>query len=259
MNTLASFLLIILSIIFLLLGVFSILGYYQFDIPPVVAVFNLPSVAVILGGTFFQVFVSYPLTQIAEAARNFFPWIYSNRFETKSRLAIIETVLRWQESYQTSRQNTWTTIKEKRTDHVERYLIELLETNYKKEDFLGLARTKISSIDHLSARSQRIYSLLAGSSPAFGMLGTILGLLVMFKNFGDDMQLATGMGFALITTLYGIFMSQFVWIPASKRIAQYYLNLKFNYALMTEGLYLIMEEKSPLYIQDYLEAKIYGS
>jgi chemotaxis protein MotA len=245
-----------LSMLVFLLGILVQTGYVVVEFPDYLMVLNLPSVAIIVGGTFFQLFVSYPTSQIRGGFHNFLPRIYSKRFDYTSRLAEIGRVLEWQQFYLKSKQNAWPLLKTKSKSDFETELFELLETNYHKQDFVELAYAKISNLDRQVNQHVKVFHLLSVSSPAFGMLGTIIGLMVMFNNFENDVQLASGIGLALMTTLYGIFFSQFVWIPAAKRINQYHVDLGFNYEILIEGLELIFEEKSAMYIQDYLTAKV---
>ena len=245
-----------LSILIFLLGVLMVTGHVAVEIPTYLMVLNLPSIAVIIGGTFFQLFVSYPISQILGGFYNFLPRIYSKRFDYDSRLGEVTRVLEWQQLYLKSKQNAWPVLKVQSESDFESHIFELLETNYQKQDFLELAYAKINSLERQVNQSVKVFHLLSVSSPAFGMLGTIIGLLVMFNNFESNIQLASGIGLALMTTLYGIFFSQFVWIPASKRIQQFHSDLTFNYGILIEGLVLIIEEKSSLYIQDYLKAKV---
>jgi chemotaxis protein MotA len=256
MKFLITLVVILLSILMLAAGAFSTLGFFDLDLPPLLMLINFPSIALILGGTFFQLFVTYPVNQIGRAFLDFLPRISSRKFDQSRRKKQIDKILDWQGNFQKSRQNAWSDLAKNNTNSFESYLFNLLQTNYKVEEFVELYQTKIANLDRKSSQSYKVFQTLAGSSPAFGMIGTVLGLMVMFRNFENDVQLASGIGLALMTTLYGIFFSQLIWIPAAKRVQQFYSDLKFNYDVLLEGIVLILEEKSPLYIRDYLQAKI---
>lgn len=256
MKFLITLVFILISLVLLALGVSSTLGFFDPDLPPILLLINLPSIALILGGTFFQLFVTFPINQVGMALLDFFPRISSRKFDQSRRTKQIETILGWQANFQKSRQSAWPVLAQSNPKGFESYLFNLLQTNYKVEEFMELYQTKISNLDRKSNQSYKIYQTLAGSSPAFGMIGTVLGLMVMFRNFENDVQLASGIGLALMTTLYGIFFSQLIWIPAAKRVQQFYSDLKFNYDVLVEGIVLILEEKSSLYIRDFLQAKI---
>ena len=247
---------ILLSLGLFALGIFSSLGYFNPDLPPLLLILNLPSMALIIGGTFFQLFVTFPSNQIGKAFLDFLPRLSSKGLKKKQGMEQIETILYWQSTYQKSRQNAWSILDKNKVSVFESYLFKLLETNYGIDEFVELYHTKLSSLERNSNQSFKIFQTLAGSSPAFGMMGTVIGLMVMFNNFENDVQLASGIGLALMTTLYGIFFAQLIWIPAAKRVQQFYSELKFNYDVLLEGIVLILQEKSPMYIRDFLTAKI---
>ncbi len=212
--------------------------------------------ALIIGGTFFQLFVTFPAREIGKAFLDFLPRRSSKRTGQRRKEEQIERILLWQNTYQKSRQNAWSILDKNKAGDFESYLFKLLETNYGIDEFVELYQTKLSALERNSNQSFKVFQTLAGSSPAFGMMGTVIGLMVMFSNFENDVQLASGIGLALMTTLYGIFFAQLIWIPAAKRVQQFYSELKFNYDVVLEGIVLILQDKSPLYIRDFLTAKI---
>lgn len=62
---------------------------------------------------------------------------------------------------------------------------------------------------------------LARYSPAFGMIGTIMGLVDLFKNLQDSASLGPGMAMALLATLYGLVLCYCVYMPLSQRVRTY--------------------------------------
>lgn len=256
MKIVFTFLFSILSIGLFIAGIFSTLGYYKLDLPPILLVLNFPSIALIIGGTFFQLFVTYPFHQIGKAFLDFLPRISSRKYEQGKNEKQIDEILLWQSTYQKSRQNAWAILRKKKPGNFESYLFKLLETNYSIDEFVELYQARLTSLERSFTQSSKVFQTLGGSSPAFGMMGTVIGLMVMFSNFENDVQLASGIGLALMTTLYGIFFAQLIWIPAAKRVQQFYSELKFNHDLLLESIVLILEDKSPMYIRDFLSAKI---
>jgi chemotaxis protein MotA len=102
------------------------------------------------------------------------------------------------------------------------------------------------------------------TAPAFGMIGTLVGLIIMLDNMGADPgQLGPGMAVALVTTLYGVLFSRMILLPAASKAQQREEILKFRNFLVAEGLALLAERKSPRYIQDrmnsYLDPSIHFS
>ena len=129
--------------------------------------------------------------------------------------------------------------------------------------FLNLEMNNISS-RHIAGQEMFLY--MGSYAPAFGMLGTVLGLIVMMNNFagsGEEVsasydvsekfaQLLSGMGLALITTFYGVFMSNMIFLPIGgklKRISENEMMLK---NIIVEGIISIHAREHPLLIKEKL-------
>lgn len=96
---------------------------------------------------------------------------------------------------------------------------------------------------------------MGGDAPAFGMLGTLIGLVIMLGNMGGDpAAIGPSMAVALITTFYGIILARLVFIPLSTKLAARNDVSLFKNVLQMEGLVLLAERKSPRYIQDKINS-----
>ena len=94
-------------------------------------------------------------------------------------------------------------------------------------------------------------------SPAFGMVGTLIGLVFMLFNMGGDPSaMGPAMAVALVTTFYGSVLANLVFIPFSEKLE---LRNKENadaHQLMIEGVLLIWQKRHPLDVKDLLTAHI---
>lgn len=96
---------------------------------------------------------------------------------------------------------------------------------------------------------------MGGDSPAFGMLGTLIGLVIMLGNMSSDPSaIGPSMAVALITTFYGIILARIFFIPAATKVIARNNVSMFKYNLQMEGLVLLAERKSPRYIQDKINS-----
>ena len=103
-------------------------------------------------------------------------------------------------------------------------------------------------------------------APAFGMLGTVLGLIVMMNNFAGGSeeanvsydvaekfaQLLSGMGLALITTFYGVFMSNMVFLPIGGKLKRKSENEMMLKSIVVEGIISIHAREHPILIKEKL-------
>jgi chemotaxis protein MotA len=92
---------------------------------------------------------------------------------------------------------------------------------------------------------------MASTAPAFGMIGTLVGLIIMLSSLGEDpKELGTGLAVALNTTLYGVLFARLILLPASSKLGQRQAIQRFRHELITEGLVMLAERRSPRYIAD---------
>lgn len=96
---------------------------------------------------------------------------------------------------------------------------------------------------------------MGGTAPAFGMIGTLVGLIIMLDDMGSDpTQLGKGLAVALNTTLYGVIIARLMFIPAANKLTQRNQILRFRHELITEGIAMLADRKNPRYIQDRMNS-----
>ncbi|MDE3059197.1 MAG: MotA/TolQ/ExbB proton channel family protein, partial [Bacteroidota bacterium] len=97
-------------------------------------------------------------------------------------------------------------------------------------------------------------------SPGYGMLGTTVGLIQMFSTKMDAAvgfgPILTGLAVAFTTTLYGLFLANFIFQPFSDKIERRTEMEVLLKTMIMDGLCLISEKKHPIYIQDKLATYI---
>jgi chemotaxis protein MotA len=96
---------------------------------------------------------------------------------------------------------------------------------------------------------------MGATAPAFGMIGTLVGLIIMLASLGNDPSaLGTGLAVALNTTLYGVVFARLILIPAASKLTQRQQIQRFRHELITEGLVMLAERRSPRYIADRMNS-----
>ena len=96
---------------------------------------------------------------------------------------------------------------------------------------------------------------MGGDAPAFGMLGTLIGLVIMLSDMSaDPASIGPAMAVALITTFYGVIMARLFCIPLATKMNVRLDRTDFKNTLQMNGLVLLAERKSPRYIQDKLNS-----
>jgi len=101
-----------------------------------------------------------------------------------------------------------------------------------------------------------ILNTLARLSPAFGFVGTIIGLISVLNNMGDPSELGTGMALALLTTFYGLVFANFVFQPMAKKLTEHLRDDAVQHSIVMEAVLDIAEAKNPLALSHRLSTYI---
>lgn len=105
--------------------------------------------------------------------------------------------------------------------NVMRMLIDGLEV----EEIKSTAESSMAQIEQKLSTEASVWESLGDLFPAFGMIGTLIGLIQMLQNLSDPSALGPGMAVAMITTLYGAILANTLCIPVAKKL-KYYKDLK---------------------------------
>ena len=135
---------------------------------------------------------------------------------------------------------------------------QLIVDGASAEDVSRALNWRISSIKEEEKRRLQIMHALAGFAPAFGMLGTLLGLAHMLFSLGDEGLTAVGasMGFALITTGYGLVAANLIIKPVAMKMEHRAREKLAWHNIKYELLVMLYGKEHPSYMQDTLQSLV---
>lgn len=119
-----------------------------------------------------------------------------------------------------------------------------------------ILETEVFFIETRHNEGQAMVQSMASFAPAYGMIGTLIGLIIMLKNLSDPDSLGPGMATALVTTFYGVVLANLVFTPIAKKLKSQSELEKLQKELYIEGLLSIQEGENPRIIRDKLTAFI---
>jgi chemotaxis protein MotA len=114
--------------------------------------------------------------------------------------------------------------------------------------------TEITFIQERHKNGQDIFNAMSNYFPAFGMIGTIIGLVKMLRTLEDPSQIAGGMAVALLTTFYGLVVAYLVCVPIAgklKRRSETELVIK---EIIIRGVLLLQTGTTPSLVEANLQA-----
>jgi chemotaxis protein MotA len=101
---------------------------------------------------------------------------------------------------------------------------------------------------------QKIYRAIGDCAPAWGMVGTIIGMVQMFANMSDPSKLGPAMAIALLATLYGAVLANMVCLPIADKLHVKVEEEEISRTLILDGIMQIRDAKSPMIVREMLLA-----
>jgi chemotaxis protein MotA len=212
------------------------------------------SLAIVLGGTITVTCIGFRFKYIWAAFLLCCRIFLKQPISSKSLMDDVKTMVDWSKQVQSQGQGAYEAIANQSKDEYVRYIFNLASTGYKPDDIRNFGSTSIEEHYFRHLQESSILNNMASMTPAFGLVGTLLGLIVMLGKLEDPSKLGPGLSLALTATLYGLLFARFVFMPASTKGKQLMSIERFRHYLLLEGLILIMEKKPAMYIQDRLNS-----
>jgi chemotaxis protein MotA len=134
--------------------------------------------------------------------------------------------------------------------------VEMIVDGTDPELFKDIMETTIAKIEEEEGMSQKILTSGAQYAPAFGMAGTLIGLINMLMNLDDAATLGPSMSVALVTTFYGVLLANLLFLPFAAKLKTTADLRLLRYEMMLEGMLSLQNGENPRIIREKLTAFI---
>jgi len=229
----------------------SILINGNWEFASVAAFGDAPSVMIVIGGAFASVFIGQPLPRFIAAMKAtkfvFMPPNYDHaeaitRIITLSNLARREGVLALEESAQNM------------DDPFLQKGIMLIVDGADPELVRSVLETEMTFVENRHNDIKAVWEMIASFAPAWGMVGTMVALVLMMGSLTDIDALAANMALAMITTFYGALMANFLAGPFARKLSVYNAEEMLLKEVLIEGMLSIQNGENPRIIEEKLKA-----
>ncbi|MEC9488814.1 MAG: MotA/TolQ/ExbB proton channel family protein [Halanaerobium sp.] len=132
--------------------------------------------------------------------------------------------------------------------------VQLIVDGTDPELVRSILETKLNFLEERHSRGQDIFNTMGTLAPAFGMIGTLIGLIQMLSDLDDAGAIGGGMAIALITTLYGSVLANLIFIPIAGKLAVKSQEEIMIKEVMIEGLLSIQAGENPRIVEEKLLA-----
>jgi chemotaxis protein MotA len=214
------------------------------------------SATMVVGGSLAASFISYEMRYVILALKGIPKVIGSPVISRNLLKSEVGRVIRWGYAVQKSGLPAieGDAAKLKKSDPFLSFGIEMVVSGYSGQEIRDILTTTIESSFGRNMVPAKICGKIGGLCPAFGMVGTLVGLVIMLGNLSNPDALGPSLSIALITTLYGVLFAQLLFTPVSEKMTQREQIVRFRNYLVAEGLVLLAEKKPPRYIQDRMNS-----
>ena len=131
--------------------------------------------------------------------------------------------------------------------------LQMIRDRQASDDILSLLNWQISQVNRNEGRYSEVFRSMVGLAPALGIAGTVVALLnmvYMLEQGAAVHEAASMMGFALVSTFYGLILANFVFKPIVTRLEARRIKEVQHITLLAEGIILIHERRTPALIRD---------
>ena len=210
---------------------------------------DIPSIAITVGGTIGVMMISFPAGAFKKIGSHLKIIVRPYQFDPAQSVAQIVGLAT------EARMKGLLSLEDKLSEIDEPFLhnsLMLVVDSVDSEKVRKAMETELEQLDERHALDRRFYEKAASYAPAFGMIGTLVGLILMLGNMADVDALAKGMAVALITTLYGSLLANIVCLPMASKLKGRHDDEFLCKQLVMEGVLPKQEGENPKFIEEKL-------
>lgn len=219
---------------------------------------DMPSVFITFGGSIAATVMSVPVKYLKDIPKNMKVLFKREKINLNLYIDAIEELAK------EARLKGLLVLEEKVNsidlqDEFLKYCVMLIVDAIEPTKVRAQIENEIDCIEARHASAWKVFDTLGSFGPAFGMLGTLIGLINMLANMdtsqGAD-ALGKGMSVALVTTFYGSVLTNMICAPISNRLKAKHDEEMITKELIMEGVLSIQSGENPKYIREKLNSYI---
>ncbi|WP_338750721.1 flagellar motor protein MotP [Bacillus sp. FJAT-52991] len=212
---------------------------------------HLPSILIVFGGVFAALLINFPLKDIKHM---FMVMGQAFRQEETDLEGLIQRFVKLSEK---ARREGLLSLEAGLYEEKDEFLkkgILLAVDGIEQEMLVDIMNAEIIALEERHRKGRSLLEKAGEYAPAWGMIGTLIGLVLMLKNLNDPTSLGPDMAVALITTLYGSLLANLVFLPMASKLELKTENEVFYRQIIIEGVVGVQTGQNPKILQEKLTA-----
>ncbi|WP_320174219.1 MotA/TolQ/ExbB proton channel family protein [Maridesulfovibrio sp.] len=208
-----------------------------------------PSIVVVFGGTFASCFIMFPMSVVLKAFKIALKGFFAKSEDPKIMIDQIVALA------ETARKESLVALEKVSID--DEYLkkgVILVADGTDGDLVRAIMEFEIDAMKKRHFQGQAVMKGMGAMAPAFGMIGTLIGLVQMLSNLSDPDAIGPAMAVALLTTLYGSVLANVIFLPLAKKLEERSIEEASYMEIMVEGVVSIQKGEHPSIVKEKLQA-----
>jgi chemotaxis protein MotA len=242
----------------LALGFALVLGAVMLSTRSLLAFFSVEGLVIVVGGVIAVAFMSFEKEDVHRALGAVASLFKKAAAESKDTLhgdmteiiawasVVKEKGVRWLET---------SLAKSGIEDPFVKYGLNMVVSGYSAEDVRAMMETAADAAYERDSIPVDVLQSMTSHAPAFGMIGTLVGMVAMLCSLSENVSsVGSSLSVAFLSTLYGVVSARVLYMPAAAKLRQIASKRRFRNQLVTEGMVMLVSNKSPMYVKDRLNS-----
>ena len=213
------------------------------------AFIHIPSMCVTLGGTIAAILITYPLAKVKAV------FAVTKKILNAGNLDMTPWYKTLVDMATTARRDGLLALEGQLESVEDPFLkkgVQMMIDGAAPDVLEAVLEQEIDNLEERHGIGHGIWKSMGAYAPAFGMIGTLVGLVQMLRNLDDPSKIGTGMAVALLTTFYGAFYSNLFCIPIQGKLEQRTKEELALKQMLKTGILAIQSGDSPRVVGDKL-------
>ena len=210
---------------------------------------DAPSMMIVIGGAFAATMTAFPLSRFLLLPKVVLKAIFA---KPQSPVVLVQTIV---ELAEVARRDGILALESSVERIDDAFLIRGLQMAVDGTDpevIESIMETELENLVDRHMAGKGLLDAMGRYAPAFGMIGTLIGLVAMLSNMDDPAKIGAGMAAALITTLYGALLANVLFLPMADKLALRSQEEVLLKTIIIQGVMSIQAGDNPRNVQSKL-------
>lgn len=217
--------------------------------------FQPTGMLIVLGGTFGVTLITTPRRALLRAVRGAIALLWE---QPENRAALMEEIVVFSRTMRPKGIfGLEPLIGQVRQPFLREALLLAMDARNRGE-LQSMLETKLRQVEKHGETDARAFEVAGGFAPTIGVLGTVVGLMDVLRQFSNISSVAAGTGTAFVSTIYGLALANLVLLPAAQRMRAHVAEQFETHEMIVEGTLCLFDGLHPALVRDRLSCFLRG-